>query len=116
MKVTTEAEWPDEFTREEMIEQQSRLLIEECHLLQKEVRRYQKNIAKLVDINTEVTVERDKLRAELAAAKAVISQLNADSYEQSREIHSLKMIKDQRDAVLREHKVPGYYYDPDIPG
>lgn len=37
MDVLQEAEWPDEFTREEMLEQQSHLLVEECHLLQKEL-------------------------------------------------------------------------------
>ena len=68
MEATHEAEWPDEFTREEMLEQQSRLLIEELRLLQDEVSRQRKNIAKLIDMNSEVTKERDALRIDLAKA------------------------------------------------
>lgn len=113
MEVTPEAEWPDEFTREEMLEQQSRLLIEELRLLQDEVSRQRKNIAKLVDMNSEVTKEREAARADLLKAKETITRLNAESYEQSREIASLKLKVSQREAVLREHKVPGHFYEPD---
>ncbi|WP_431746547.1 hypothetical protein [Pseudomonas sp.] len=65
MVASTEAEWPDEFTREEMLEQQSRLLTQECHMLQKELSRYRKNMAKLIDMHNDMTVERDMLRAQL---------------------------------------------------
>lgn len=112
MDATHEAEWPDEFTREEMLEQQSRLLIEECRLLQDEVSRHRKNIAKLVDINNEVTKEREALRLDLAKARKAIARLNTESYGQSRQIASLKLTVTQREAVLREHKVPGYFYEP----
>ena len=39
MDALLDADWQDEFTREEMLEQQSRLLTEECHLLKKELSR-----------------------------------------------------------------------------
>jgi hypothetical protein len=45
MDAEVETEWPDGFTREEMLEQQSRLLVEECHMLQKELSRYRQNMA-----------------------------------------------------------------------
>jgi len=113
MEATHEAEWPDEFTHEEMLEQQSRLLIEECRVLQDEVSRHRKNIAKLVDINNQVTKERETLRVDLAKAKETIAQLNAESYENSREVESLKTKLGQHKAVMREHKIPGYYFEPD---
>ena len=65
MAPTEEAEWPDEFTREEMLEQQSHLLTEECQMVKKELSRYRKDLAKLVDMHSVVSAERDKLRAEL---------------------------------------------------
>ncbi|WP_296254913.1 MULTISPECIES: hypothetical protein [unclassified Pseudomonas] len=73
MKPIQEAEWPNEFTREEMLEQQSRLLIEECHMLQKELSRYRKNLAKMIDMHNEVTIERDKLRVDLKQTEARLS-------------------------------------------
>lgn len=112
MDATHEAEWPDEFTREEMLEQQSRLLIEECRLLQDEVSRHRKNIAKLIDINNEVTKEREGLRTDLAIAKEAIARLTTESFEQSREVRSLKANIEQHRAVMREHKIPGYYFEP----
>lgn len=50
-----------EFTWEEM----SRPLTEECHMLQKELSRYRKNMAKLIDMHNDAAAERDKLRIEL---------------------------------------------------
>lgn len=57
--------WPDEFTREEMLEQQSRLLIEECRTLQADLSRCRNNIAMLIDMNIALASQRDQLRAEL---------------------------------------------------
>ncbi|WP_346829450.1 hypothetical protein ABDX87_20065 [Pseudomonas abietaniphila] len=57
--------WTDEFTREEMLEQQSRLLIEECRTLQVDLSRCRKNIAMLIDMNIALASQRDQLRAEL---------------------------------------------------
>jgi len=113
MESKPEAEWPDEFTREEMLEQQSRLLIEECHLLQLEVSRYRQNIAKLIDMNATVTAERDKLEKSLAEAEATVSRLFTEAYGHSREIGSIERVPDQHRAVMRNHKIPGYYFEPD---
>jgi len=66
MDTTPEAsEWPDEFTREEMLEQQNVLLIEECRMLQEDLTRYRQNLAKMVDLNAVATTERDRLRRQL---------------------------------------------------
>lgn len=58
-------EWSAEFTREEILKQHVHLIEEENRLLQDELSRYRKNMPKLVDMHNDVTVVRDKLRAEL---------------------------------------------------
>jgi hypothetical protein len=66
MDIDTETDyWPDEFTREEMLEQQSLLLIEECRTLQVDLSRCRKNIAMLIDMNIALAAQRDRLRDEL---------------------------------------------------
>lgn len=106
-----EAEWPDELTREEMLEQQSRLLREECRLLRDDLARYRQNIAKLVNMNAEVAIERDKLRSEMKVARELLQRKENESYEQSREIGSLQRVVHQHRAVMREHNVPEQLYD-----
>lgn len=106
-----EAEWPDELTREEMLEQQSRLLREECRLLRDDLSRYRQNIAKLVDMNAEITIERDKLRSEMKVANEQLQIKQNESYKQSRVIGSLQRIVHQHRAVMRQHNVPEQFYD-----
>lgn len=103
-------EWADEFSREEMLEQQSRLLIEEVRLLQEDLTRYRTNVAKLVDMNAEVTRERDKLRTELTAAKWQISKLNVAACENWKRFNTLQRTLTQRDEVMRQHGVPEHYF------
>jgi regulator of replication initiation timing len=110
METTPEAEWPDEFTREEMLEQQSRLLIEEIRMVQQELSRYRKNMAKLIDMLNDVTVDRDTLRKRLERADARISNLQTDTYESSRIIGSLERILAQREAVMRTHNIPQQFF------
>ncbi|WP_296258449.1 MULTISPECIES: hypothetical protein [unclassified Pseudomonas] len=103
-------DWPDEFTREEMLEQHAHLLEEECRMFNEELSRYRKNMAKLIDMHAEASVERDKLRAELAAANAHISRMNNEAYERGRTIGALKGILSQREAVMRQFNVPQVYF------
>lgn len=103
-------EWPDEFTREEMLEQHAHLLEEECRMLNEELSRYRKNMAKLVGMHSDISVERDKLRAELTAANTYIAELRNDSYERGRTIGALKTILTQRDAVMRQFQIPEDYF------
>ncbi len=70
---------PDEFTREEMLEQHAHLLEEECRMLNEELSRYRKNMAKLIDMHNTASIQRDKLRAELTAANDHISRLNIET-------------------------------------
>lgn len=110
MEATPEAEWPDEFTREEMLEQQSHLLIEECRALQEEVSRHRKNLAQLVDINTQVTAERDNLRKQKAELDQHLEDLRQEASQRSNRIASLQLILAQRDAVMRQFKVPEVFF------
>lgn len=102
MEASQEAEWPDEFTREEMLEQQSRLLIEECHLLQREVSRYQKNVAKLIDLNAEVTIERDRLRSELRQSQKHLSDCYVENSLLGNRVAGLERCRKQLEEM---HKV-----------
>jgi regulator of replication initiation timing len=110
MNPIPEADWPDEFTREEMLEQQSLLLIEECRALQEEVSRHRKNLAQLIDINSEVTAERDKLRKQKAELDQHLEDLRLESHQRSDRIASLQLILAQREAVMRQYKVPEVYF------
>lgn len=102
--------WPDEFTREEMIEQQNILLVEECRMLQEDLTRYRQNLAKLVDMHASVTTERDKLACDVKKMAAEISRQNIQGSEYWRQIDSLKRVLDQRETVMREHGVPDRYF------
>ncbi|WP_342655038.1 hypothetical protein [Pseudomonas sp. F3-2] len=73
-------DWPDIPTQEEMMRQHIHLIELECQMLQEELSRYRKNVAKLIDIHNEVTIERDKLRAELKGASERIGKLNTKAF------------------------------------
>jgi len=101
--------WPDEFTREEMIEQQNILLLAECRMLQGDLTRYRQNLAKVVDMHAAVTIERDKLAADVKKMTAEISRQNIQCSEYWRQIDSMKRVLHQRETVMREHGVPDRY-------
>jgi len=89
-----------------MLEQQSRLLIEECHLLQKKVSRYRKNIAKLVDLNAEVTIERDSLRSELRHSQKRLSDCHVENSLLGNRVAGLERCRKQLEELHmanREH-------------
>ncbi|TDV60108.1 hypothetical protein [Pseudomonas sp. LP_7_YM] len=95
MLSTEHVEWPDEFTREEMLEQQSRLLIQECHMLQKDLSRYRQNQAKLIDMHNEVTLERDKLRIALKETEARLSDCLRENASMGNRIGGLENSRQQ---------------------
>jgi len=103
-------EWPVEYTREEMLEQHAHLLEEENHLLQKELDRYRRNMAKLIGMHDTAVNERHKLAIELAQTQKQISELNNQHCEDDRKIGALKNILFQREAVMRQHKIPECYF------
>jgi chromosome segregation ATPase len=101
----TEAEWPDEFTREEMLEQQSHLLIEECHMLQKELSRYRKNMAKLIGMHAEANDERDKLRAQLKKTELQLSDCRRESSALGNRVAGLESCRDQLEAIHKAQRM-----------
>lgn len=103
------ASWPDEFTREEMLEQQNVLLIEECRMLQEDLTRYRQNLAKMVDLNSIATTERDKLRRQLDEHISELSRMRLDACEGWKTINSLKRVIGQKDVVMRQFKIPEQY-------
>lgn len=104
MDALTEAEWPDEFTREEMLEHQSHLLIEECHMLQKELSRYRKNMAKLIGMHAQVNDERDKLRAQLKKTELLLSDCRRESSALGNRVAGLESCRDQLEAIHKAQR------------
>jgi regulator of replication initiation timing len=103
------AEWPDEFTREEMLEQQNILLVEECRMLQEDLTRYRQNLAKMVDLNMIATTERDKLRRQLDEHISELSKMRLNACEHWKTINGMKIIIAQRGELLRQFKIPEQY-------
>lgn len=99
-----DAEWPDPFTREEMLEQQSRLLIEECHMLQKELSRYRKNLAKLISMHSDVTLERVNLRAQLKRTEIQLSDCRRESSALGNRVAGLESCRDQLEAIHKAQR------------
>lgn len=112
MHALPEAEWPDEFTREEMLEQHARLLEEECRMFQEELSRYRKNMAKLIDMHTDVTVERDKLRAELKETAARLSDTLRDNAALANRIGGLESCREQLEALHEAQRAVAQYRPP----
>lgn len=104
------ASWPDEFTREEMIEQQNILLLEECRMLQEDLTRYRQHLAKVIDMHASVTIERDELAAAVKKMTAEISRQNIQGSEYWRQIDSMKRVLHQRETVMRQYGVPEHYF------
>ena len=105
MDVLPEAEWPDEFTREEMLEQQSHLLIEECHLLQKELSRYRKNMARLIHMHAEANRERDNLRMQLRRVEIQLSDCRRESSALGNRVAGLESCRDQLEAIHKSQRI-----------
>lgn len=105
MDALPEAEWPDEFTREEMLEHQSHLLIEECHMLQKELSRYRKNLAKLIGMHAQVNDERDKLRVQLKKTELQLSDCRRESSALGNRVAGLESCRDQLEAIHKAQRM-----------
>jgi chromosome segregation ATPase len=105
MDAEVETEWPDGFTREEMLEQQSRLLVEECHMLQKELSRYRKNMAKLIGMHADVAAERDELRARLRKIEVQLSGCQREKSALGNRVAGLESCREQLEAVHKARRV-----------
>jgi chromosome segregation ATPase len=104
MNAETETEWPDGFTREEMLEQQSRLLVEECHMLRKELSRYRRNMAKLIGMHSDVALERDKLRAQLRKIETQLSDCQREKSAIGNRIVGLESCREQLEAMHKARR------------
>lgn len=104
MDAEVETEWPCDFTREEMLEQQSRLLIEECHMLQKELSRYRKSMAKLIGMHADVALERDKLRARLRKIEVQLSDCQRDKSALGNRVAGLESCREQLEAIHKARR------------
>jgi hypothetical protein len=99
-----DAGWQDEFTWEEMLEQQSRLLTEECHMLQKELSRYRKNMAKLIDMHNDAAAERDKRRIELKRTAARLSSTLVENTALGNRNRGLETCREQLEAIYKTRR------------
>jgi regulator of replication initiation timing len=104
MDAEVETEWSCDFTREEMLEQQARLLAEECHMLQKELSRYRKNMAKLIGMHADVALERDQLRARLRKIEVQLSDCLRDKSALGNSVAGLESCRDQLEAMHKARR------------
>lgn len=74
----------------EMWKQQSVLLATEIEEHQADLRRCRANIAKLVQISSDVTAERDLLKRELASTKQLLSDAYLEASNVTNELYSYK--------------------------
>jgi chromosome segregation ATPase len=104
MDAEVETEWPDGFTREEMLEQQSRLLVEECHMLQKKLSRCRKNMAKLIGMHSDVALERDTLRAQLRKIEVQLSDCQREKSALGNRVAGLESCREQLEAIHKARR------------
>lgn len=104
MQPPPETDWPDEFTREEMLEQHARLLEEECRMFQKALSRYRKNMAKLIDMHSDVSAERDKLRAELKETATRLSDTLRENSALANRIGGLESCREQLEEIHKAQR------------
>ncbi|MCQ2994001.1 hypothetical protein NLO95_07710 [Pseudomonas syringae] len=105
MDIDYDAEnWPFSPTPEEMQRQHVHLIEQECRLLQEELSRYRQNTAKLVEMHSEITAERNMLRTKLAEANTRVSECLRTAAEDWKRINSLKMIASQVDDLRIERQ------------
>ncbi|MCD5996520.1 hypothetical protein KDX38_23300 [Pseudomonas sp. CDFA 602] len=93
-------DWPGSPSEHDMLRQHAHLISEENRLLQAEVTRYRKNLAKLIDMHNEASLERDRLRLKVRELESRVSQLLLDASNSWKEIHSLKGVIDQHRSLL----------------
>lgn len=105
MDIDYDAEnWPFSPTPEEMQCQHIHLIEQECRLLQEELSRYRQNTAKLVEMHSEITAERNMLRTKLAEANTRISDCLRSAAEDWARINSLQMVVSQVDDLRIERQ------------
>ncbi|WP_413818000.1 hypothetical protein [Pseudomonas viridiflava] len=84
-----------------MIRQRAHIVSEENRLLRSEVSRYRQHLAKMIDMHSTASAEREKLSTKLKAADSRISDLLRNASDSWGQIDSLKRIIDHHRQLLR---------------
>ncbi|ODJ91655.1 hypothetical protein BB779_06250 [Pseudomonas viridiflava] len=94
-------DWAYNPTEEQMIRQRAHIVSEENRLLRSEVSRYRQHLAKMIDMHSTASAEREKLSTKLKAADSRISDLLRNASDSWGQIDSLKRIIDHHRQLLR---------------
>ena len=94
-------EWLGLPTREQMLEQQCRLIEAECLELQRDVSRSRQNTARLVQMHAEAIAERDQLAKELQQCRCSLSAANVRTSMLEKKILWGMMRRDQMIELLK---------------
>lgn len=95
------AEWLGLPTREQMLEQQCRLIEAECLELQRDLSRCRHNTARLVQMHAEAIAERDQLARELRECRLCLSAANVRTSALEQKILWGMMRRDQMIDLLK---------------
>ncbi|MCF8979998.1 MULTISPECIES: hypothetical protein [Pseudomonas syringae group] len=94
-------DWAYNPTEEQMIRQRAHIVSEENRLLRSEVSLYRQHLAKMIDMHSTASAEREKLSTKLKAADSRISDLLRNASDSWGQIDSLKRIIDHHRQLLR---------------
>ncbi|BAP43947.1 putative uncharacterized protein [Pseudomonas sp. StFLB209] len=95
-------EWLGTPTQEEMLRHHCDLIETENDLLRVDLDRYRQNQAKLIDMLSIATAERDKLRVELRQAGTTISSLHLQTSQLDNKLRSTQMMYERYELGVRE--------------
>lgn len=102
--------WLGNPIQEEMLEHHARLVEAENELLRMEVDRYRTNQAKLIDMVSALTIERDKLAKDLGATRKHLSDSLLDASNLGNRVMGLERCREQLEAIHRRERqtIPGH--------
>jgi regulator of replication initiation timing len=89
------SEWVGSPTRLETVKHYASMLEEDIQELKRKLEAAKANIASLVEMNDQLTVELQKKRTWMA-------NLEAETTEQLSEINSLRLVLDQKERIIRQ--------------
>jgi regulator of replication initiation timing len=102
LEIEDTSDWLGSPTELETCQHYLRMLENEVQELTLQLRKAREDIFGLVQMNSQLSNEKSKLRSELGTANAQIERLHAETSERDRQVRSLLLIKDQRDHLLRQ--------------
>ena len=102
LEIEDTSDWLGSPTELETCRQYMLMLENEVQELTLQLRKAREDIFGLVQMNSQLSNEKSKLKIELGTANTQIERLRAKTSEQDRRVRSLLLIKDQRDHLLRQ--------------